>query len=152
MVGLAYGTDEHDDPSEWTHIDLGAILGPAEDGCPPRVNLFVKRFESSSPDFEDFLHDPLRNMLIHPGDIKAKVDGWPDFPGDDDTDPRNNIAGGALQAIRDDPRWAVHTNVTNHHRKLSKIHVIAMAGFPDPPSPGSITVTLHKDASLDPPH
>ena len=69
-------------------------------------------------------------------------------PGDDDPDdPRVNVQGGALQAIRDDPRWAVHTNVVNHHRKLSRVHVMAMAGMTDPPSTGSISITLFKDAT-----
>jgi hypothetical protein len=151
MVQKAYGDDQADASGSWVLVPVRDLIGDSADGCPPRVTLFVRRFESSSPDFEDFLHDPLRNMLMNPGDIKGTVDGWPDFPGDDDpNDPRENVVGGRLQEIRDDPRWAVHTNVVNHHRKLSRVHVMAMAGMTDPPSTGSISITLFKDATPHP--
>ena len=91
-------------------------------------------------------------MLMKPGAIATTVQEWPAFPGDDVDDPRANVEGGRLQAIRDDPRWAVHTNVTNHHRKLSRVHAIALTSMDDPPGGGSITVTIYKDATLIPEH
>jgi hypothetical protein len=146
----AYGDDEENDRSSWTEVDVDGVLGLPDDGCPAKFHLFLKRYKSSSPAWEEFLHDPLRQMLMDPGEL-VKVDGWPSFPGDDSDDPRDNVEGGALQAIREDPRWHVTTFVTNHHRKLSRIHTSVTLQIGKPPTPGSIHLMIFKDARIDHP-
>lgn len=145
--GKPYGDDKPNDTHGWVEVPLDQFLGPADDGCMPAFQLFLNRFKSSSPDWEAFLHDPLRSMLMDPGDLRNVAGGWPDFPGDDDDDPRQNVDGGALQAIRDDPRFRINGNFVNQNRKLSKIHASTIAVI----SPDGISLTTHKDASLDDP-
>ncbi len=146
MILKPYGDDEENDTHGWVEVPLDQFLGTAGDGCAPTFKVFLNRFKSSSPDWEAFLHDPLRSMLMDPGDLTS-VDGWKDFPGDDDPDPRENISGGALQAIRDDPRFRITGSFVNQNRKLSKIHASTIAIV----SPDGISLTTHKDANLDHP-
>jgi hypothetical protein len=83
---------------------------------------------------------------MDPGDLRNVAGGWPDFPGDPDTgDPREN--GGALQEIRDDPRFRIQGSFVNQHRKLSKIHASTIAVI----GGDGISLTTYKDASLDDP-
>ena len=144
--GKAYGDDAENDPSAWVEVDVDALLGPPNDGCPAKFSLFLKRYESSSPDWEEFIHDPLRQMLKDPGALR-NVEGWPDFPGDDSDDPREIVVDGALEEIRNDPKWHVSTFVTNHHRKLSRIHATVIGQFDKPPSSGSIHLMIYKDST-----
>ena len=144
--GKPYGDDRANDTHGWVEVPLDQFLGPADDGCMPAFQLFLNRFKSSSPDWEAFLHDPLRSMLMDPGDLRNVAGGWPDFPGDPDSDdPREN--GGALQEIRDDPRFRIHGSFVNQNRKLSKIHASTIAVI----SSDGISLTTHKDANPDDP-
>ena len=113
-----------DDTHGWVEVPLDQFLGPAGDGCSRPFQAFLNRFKSSSPDWEVFLHDPLRSMLMEPGALANVAGGWPDFPGDDDSDPRENVPGGAVAG--DPGRPAVPDShpgsFVNQNRKLSKIH------------------------------
>jgi hypothetical protein len=135
-----YGDREPDDPSEWTEIDLEGLIGlppdemakPEEDRRHIPCRAFIKRFKSSSPDSELFLHDPLRQMTAAPGAL-AEMPDWPSDPGDDPE---------AIAALHDDPRWHTTTFVANHHRRLSKVHAYAMALI----GPDGVHLMIYKDA------
>jgi hypothetical protein len=143
MVGNddpAYGDQEPNDESVWTEIDIEALIGlpkselgkPEGDRRPIPCRAFIKRFKSSSPDSELFIHDPLRQMVKAPGAL-AGIEGWPSDPGDDEA---------AFAALRDDARWHTTTFVANHHRRLSKVHKYAFAVI----GPDGIHLLLYKDA------
>jgi hypothetical protein len=135
--GKPYGEDEEDDTTGWKEIEVKDLLRSRRGEEVP-FRLFANRFKSSSPDWESFLHDPLRHMLITPGALKDLKD-WPAHPGDK-PDPRNDKR--RMRALRDDPRWHVTTFVTNHHRKLSRIHASVLAIVGD----DGIHMMIYKDA------
>jgi hypothetical protein len=57
--GRGYGDGNDNDTAGWYEIDLSPIQPPGEE-MPFR--LFVNRFESSSPDSEQFIHDPRKRL------------------------------------------------------------------------------------------
>jgi len=119
-----YADDTRNDTSGWVEIKVRKLVPKARDGCTIPFRLFVNRMASSSPDWESFLHDPLRHMLRDPGDLR-RVKGWPSFPGDRGNPRRRERR--KLAKLRDDPRWQVRTTIANHHRRLSRIHASAIA-------------------------
>ncbi len=68
--GRGYGDDNANDTAGWYEIDLSPIRPPGEE-MPFR--LFVNRFESSSPDSEEFIHDPRKQLA---GAVEEFSDDW----------------------------------------------------------------------------
>ncbi len=69
--GSGYGDGNDNATAGWHEIDLSPIQ-PPDDGEMP-FRLFVNRFESSSPDSEQFLHDPRAQLA---GAIEEFSDDW----------------------------------------------------------------------------
>ena len=134
-----YADDTRNNSSGWVEIKVARQLPKARDGCRIPFRMFMNRMASSSPDWESFLHDPLRQMLRDPGDL-ARVKGWPSFPGDRGNPRRRERK--RLTRLRNDPRWTVTTTIGNHHRRLSRIHASAMAIV----GPDGIQILVVKDA------
>jgi hypothetical protein len=134
-----YADDTRNDSSGWVEIRVRKQLPRARDGCRIPFRLFMNRMASSSPDWESFLHDPLRQMLRNPGDL-VRVKGWPSFPGDRGNPRRKERK--RMTRLRNDPRWTVTTMIGNHHRRLSRIHASAMAIV----GPDGIQLLVVKDA------
>lgn len=89
------------DTSGWKEIDVSALAPSDNSGVPFR--LVVNRFKSSSPDCEDFIHDPLSAMIRAQG--------------------TENLLEG-LELTED---WRVTTVVLNHHQTLSATHLNVVA-------------------------
>ena len=88
------------------------------DGTGVPYRLIVNRFKSSSPDSEDFIHDPLGALIRAQG-----TEGL--LPG--------------LELTQD---WTVTTLVLNHHQTLSATHLHAMAAVDEDEK--TVGVTLVK--------
>jgi hypothetical protein len=83
-----------DDTSPWVEIDLSGL---ASGSIPVPFRMVAKRFNSSSQDSEDFIHDPLS--------VYQNVD---------------------LEALDEvDSSWRVATFVVNHEKTLSATHTYA---------------------------
>ncbi len=115
----------------WVEVDsIQSDLVPT--GAPDlQFRLFANRFKSSSPDCEYFLHDPLRHMLLKPGALKA-LPGWPDITSDDPGERAEFVASlleedSEGRSLRDKPQWHITTFLSNHHRKLTKVHFAVLA-------------------------
>jgi hypothetical protein len=104
---LTPGVDN--DSSDWIPLDL-RDLAPS-DRSPIPFRLFAKRFKSSSPDSEWFLHDPLKVLM-------SELDLDPEIA------------------------WHITTLIVNHHRKLSFIHLFAMAVVAH--EEGTVALTIYK--------
>ena len=110
-----YNDGEANATDQWEEIDLGKHK-PDDDDLPFR--LVVRRFKSSSPDSEAFIHDPLREIVQAGGSVPA------------------------FEAVTMD--WRVTTWVTNHHRTLSVRHVYVMTAVSTDDS--SVGVTIYKQS------
>lgn len=116
------------------HTQLPTNLRP-DDRLYYRV--FATRVKSSSPDCEFLLHDPLRYMLVNPGEL-VNLPGWPDESKLTDPDERAAAVAARLnfeeeddsRSLRNHPRFHITTFLSNHHRRLTKWHasVLAIAG------------------------
>jgi hypothetical protein len=106
----------------WLELDISKV--DPGDGTPiPRV--FITRFESSSPDCEDFIHDPL-NALIRAQDNDKILD----------------VDENPVYDLKIATGWRVTTLVVNHQNTLSKTHLIASASIDD--SESTVGLTLVK--------
>ena len=113
-------------PTGWTELDLGH-LKPSDRPIPFRV--FTNRFKSSTPESEDFIHDPLAQMQAAPGDLAGlDVAG---FSGAD--------LGLELPELR--KRWHLTTYVANHHRGLRRIYHFATLTV----GPDGLHLMIYKD-------
>jgi hypothetical protein len=132
-----YGDSVADDTNGWVEVNTGDFLPARSDGTMP-FRVFANRFKSSSGLSEFFLHDPLRQMLRDPGALSGLRD-WPAYPGDPDPDGNDTSE---MEEIRKDSRFHVTTFLTNHHRKLSRIHASVIAIV----APDGIHLMIYKDA------
>ena len=132
-VGPPFTAPCDDIPVEWVEVtSIHDDLVPT--GSPElQFRLFANRFKSSSPDCEYFLHDPLRHMLLKPGALKG-LDWWPDESSIVDPDDRDEAIRVLLndddptgRGLRDEPMFHITTFVSNHHRKLTRVHLAVMA-------------------------
>ena len=112
---------QNNDTNGWIEIDEVSKLQSLVDQSPIPFRLFANRFKSSSPDSEDFIHDPLGVL------IQAETNGV--------------IQGLGLN--RD--KWTVTTHVVNHHQTLSATHLYALVTANSDES--SVGVTLVKKGS-----
>jgi hypothetical protein len=85
----------------WIELDISE-LDPLDDTSPVPFRLVANRFTSSSPDSEDFIHDPLTALQ------QAQQNE------------------GILEGL-DLTGWKVTTHIINHHQTLSARHLYAMA-------------------------
>ena len=109
---------QEDDSSAWIELQLDGLVSSRDDPpMPIPFRLFAKRFKSSSPNSEWFLHDPLRVLA-------SELDLGPDAP------------------YRIDDSWMVTTFVVNHHRKLNRIHLFATAVVA--PDERTVALTIYK--------
>ena len=129
-LGPSYDGPADNDTNGWVEIPLDTLMRPRLDGRPIPFQMFINRFKSSSPDFELFLHDPLRQMASD-----ADLLGSLTVPGFD----VGNITP-------NDPKWHLSTTVANHHRRLNRIHAYAPAIF----GPDGVHIMVYKDADPDP--
>jgi hypothetical protein len=91
---------QENDPGGWIELGLDALRSDRDDPpMPIPFRLFARRFKSSSPDAEWFLHDPLGVLL------RERPPGFP--------------------SITDE--WHVTTFIVNHHRTLSWVHKFVLA-------------------------
>ncbi len=93
---------EDNDTAGWSEIDVSRLAPGDNTGVPFR--LVVNRFKSSSPDSEDFIHDPLGALTRAQGSDSSFLEG-----------------------VGLDDSWKVTTLVLNHHQTLSATHLHAMA-------------------------
>jgi hypothetical protein len=115
----SYGDREPNDTSPWIELrDFEKVA--ASDRSWKQIRVLGKRYKSSSPDSEAFLHDPLRVMM----------------------DDAQNPDGGEVDALRQiTPEWHVTTLVVNHQATLSIRHLsVIVALNPNNPSVGIMIV------------
>lgn len=86
------------DTSGWKELDVTGLQ--SGDGSPVPIRLLVNRFKSSSPDAEEFIHDPLQALI--------------------DAEGRDEIKGFGF-----DKSWRVTTHIVNHHVPLRPTHLYA---------------------------
>jgi hypothetical protein len=112
---------EPNDTSPWFRLnDFDNVK--ALDGSWKPIEVLGKRYNSSSPDSEDFIHDPLTIMIRDANDSS--------------NDPEVQRA---LQLI--EPSWHVSTLVVNHQATLSIRHLNVIAAInPNNPSVGIMIV------------
>lgn len=115
----SYGDGEPNDTSPWVELrDFAKVA--ASDGSWTPITVLGRRYKSSSPDSEAFIHDPLAVMM---------------------NDARDPTAGEveALRQITSD--WHVSTLVVNHQATLSIRHLSVLVTLkPDNPSVGIMIV------------
>ncbi len=115
----SYGDGQPNDTSPWVELRDFAKVASADRSWTP-IRVLGKRYKSSSPDSEAFIHDPRRVMM---------------------DDARNPDAGevDALGLIT--PDWHVSTLVVNHQATLSIRHLNVLVTLnPDNPSVGILIV------------
>ncbi len=108
---------QEDDSSAWIELGLEGLVSQEPPAMPVPFKLFAKRFKSSSPDAEWFLHHPVEALV----DERAFTDA------------------GFNRG------WHVTTFVVNHHQTLSRIHLFAMAVVA--PEEETVAVTIYKKNS-----
>lgn len=117
-----YKDTEANDTSPWIALDVSGLA--ANNSLEPwrPIAVLAKRYKSSSPDSERFIHDPLRIMMR------------------DANDPTND--GNAREALgMITEAWHVSTIVVNHQATLSIRHVSVIAALnPENPSIGIMIV------------
>ena len=104
--GKDYGDGQPNNTRGFTQINIDHLHPGGTSTIP--FKLVTNRFESSSPDSEAFIHDPLKFITDRLGELKT-LDG-----------SRPNAFEGV------DNSWHVVTNVQNHHRTLSIKNVYAV--------------------------
>ena len=107
-------SEEENEPSGWLELGLDGLGLP---GTEVPFRLFARRFKSSSPDAEWFLHDPLGMLL----EERAFADS------------------GFNRS------WKITTFVVNHHRTLSRIQLSTMAVVA--PEEQTVALTIYKKDS-----
>lgn len=117
-----YNDNQDNDTSPWVLLrDLDKL--EASDGSWNRVAAVAKRYKSSSPDSEAFIHDPIAVMMA---------------------DAQNADTGEseALEQLAQVGRnWHVSTLVVNHQATLSIRHLTVVVTLkPDNPSAGIMIV------------
>jgi hypothetical protein len=115
----SYGDREPNDSSPWIELRDFAKVAPTDDSWMP-ITVLGRRFKSSSPDSEAFLHDPLTVLM------------------NDALDPDKGEVEALGQITRD---WHVSTIVVNHQATLLIRHLNAIVTLnPDDPSVGIMLV------------
>jgi hypothetical protein len=115
----SYGDREPNDSSPWIELRDFAKVAPTDDSWTP-ITVLGRRFKSSSPDSEAFLHDPLTVLM------------------NDALDPDKGEVEALGQITRD---WHVSTIVVNHQATLLIRHLNAIVTLnPDDPSVGIMLV------------
>jgi hypothetical protein len=100
-------TDVPNESGTWKRLDL-AGLEPSDHSAIPYV-LVANHFKSSSPDCENFIHNPLRFLIEGQTAAVSSED--------------------ALFQLGLDWDWRVTTLVLNHHQTLSATHLHAMVAL-----------------------
>jgi hypothetical protein len=121
--GTSYGDGEPNDSSPWIEW-RGFERVASDDGSWTPIRVLGKRYKSSSPDAEAFIHDPLTVMM---------------------RDAQRDDAG-EVEALRlITPEWHVSTLVVNHQATLSIRHLNAIVTLkPDNPSVGIMIVKQNR--------
>ena len=117
-----YNDGQDNDTSPWVLLrDLDKL--EASDGSWNRVAAVAKRYKSSSPDSEAFIHDPIAVMMA-------------------DAQNANSGETEALEQLAQVGRhWHVSTLVVNHQATLSIRHLTVVVTLkPDNPSAGIMIV------------
>jgi hypothetical protein len=115
----SYGDQEPNDSSPWIELRDFAKVAPTDDSWTP-IRVLARRFKSSSPESEAFLHDPLTVLMR------------------DALDPDKGEVEALGLITRD---WHVSTIVVNHQATLSIRHLNAVVAlYPDNPSVGIMLV------------
>jgi hypothetical protein len=117
-----YRDTEANDTSPWIKLNVSRL--EANNSLEPwrPIAVLAKRYKSSSPDSETFIHDPLETMIR-----------------DADDSTNDDDAREALKMITRD--WHVITTVVNHQATLSIRHVSVIAALnPENPSVGIMIV------------
>lgn len=126
MAGFGEGKDYGDSRDNNTSgfIEIGVSHLDPGDGTTIPFRLVTIRFESSSPDSESFIHDPLKFITDQLGGEVKNLDG-----------SSSNVFEGV------DSTWHVVTTVANHQRTLSIKNVFAAVSvIPN----GTLAITLIK--------
>lgn len=120
--GRSYGDGEPNDTSPWVLLrDFDKLA--SSDGSWVRVVAVAKRYKSSSPDSEAFIHDPLAVMIA------------------DAQDPDAGEAEALAALAQIGSHWHVSTLVVNHQATLSIRHLSVVVTLkPDNPSCGIMIV------------
>ena len=115
----SYSDREPNDSSPWVELRDFAKVAPTDDSWRP-ITVLGKRFKSSSPDSEAFLHDPLTVLM------------------NDALEPDK----GEVEALKQITRgWHVSTIVVNHQATLSIRHLNVIVTLnPHNPSVGIMLV------------
>ena len=120
--GKSYGDSRDNNTSGFVEIDV-SHLDPGVGTTIP-FRLVTIRFESSSPDSESFIHDPLTFITNKLGGEVKNLDG---------------STSNAFEGV--DSTWHVVTTVANHQRTLSIKNVNAVVSvIPN----GTLAITLIK--------
>lgn len=120
--GTSYGDGEPNDTSPWVLLrDFDKLA--SSDGTWNRVVAVAKRYKSSSPDSEAFIHDPLSVMMA------------------DAQNPETGEAEALAELGQIGRHWHVSTLVVNHQATLSIRHLSVVVTLkPDNPSAGIMIV------------
>ncbi|MEA2536036.1 MAG: hypothetical protein QOF11_270 [Chloroflexota bacterium] len=120
--GKSYGDSQPNDTSPWVLLrDFDKLA--SSDGTWVRVAAIAKRYKSSSPDSEAFIHDPLSVMMA------------------DAQNPETGETEALAELARIGPDWPVSTLVVNHQATLSIKHLTVVVTLkPDNPSVGVLIV------------
>jgi hypothetical protein len=92
--------EERNDTAGWIELDLKKLQPSDETQIP--FQAFANRFKSSSPDSENFIHDPLGELIA---------------AGERGVDAFKQI----------DEKWTVSTFIVNHEDGLRFVHLYAVA-------------------------
>jgi hypothetical protein len=117
-----YNDGQENDTSPWVLLrDLDKL--EASDGSWTRVVAVAKRYKSSSPDSEAFIHDPIAVMMA------------------DAQNPDSGESEAREQLAQVGRHWHVSTLVANHQATLSIRHLTVVVTLkPDNPSAGILIV------------
>ncbi|MEO8228896.1 MAG: hypothetical protein ABI628_03935 [Chloroflexota bacterium] len=120
--GTSYGDGEPNDTSPWVLLrDMDKLIDDNETWVP--VAAVAKRYKSSSPDSEAFIHDPLSVMMA------------------DAQNPETGEPEALAELARIGPEWHISTMVVNHQATLSIRHLSVVVTLkPDNPSAGIMIV------------
>ena len=91
--------EERNDTAGWIELPLDKLKPSDETEIP--FQLFANRFKSSSPDSENFIHDPRAELIAAAGEVDA------------------------FKQI--DKDWTVSTFIVNHEDGLRFVHLYALA-------------------------
>jgi hypothetical protein len=107
--------EERNDTAGWIELDIGP-LQPKQDNTQIPFRLLANRFKSSSPDSENFIHDPLGELIA---------------------------AAGTVEAFKEiDRDWTVSTFIVNHEDGLRFVHLYSVAKVV--PAKKKVAITMVK--------